>query len=132
MRRKPSASHCVYKPPPLVYRPLSSVFLAGAQVLRISSVKLSAVAKWAADKAKALKPDIMEVEGRAVEVRTFIFEGKFPRRAEGFSGQWDVPSSGKQYTCTVRNHGGHYIGQKPTVLVAFTEYSAIDGMPLPL
>ena len=97
-----------------------------------STVKMSAVAKWAADKTKALKLDIMEVEGRGVEVRAFIFEGKFPRRAEGFSGQWDVPSEGKQYVCTVRNHGGHYIGQKPTVLVAFTEYSAIDGLPLPL
>ena len=40
MRRKPSASHCVKRPPPLVYRPDSSVFLSGAQVLRISSVKL--------------------------------------------------------------------------------------------
>jgi len=42
MRRKPSASHCVKKPPWLVYRPDSSVFFSGAQVLRISSVKLSA------------------------------------------------------------------------------------------
>jgi hypothetical protein len=39
MRRKPSASHCVKKPPPEVYRPESWLFLAGAQVLRISSVK---------------------------------------------------------------------------------------------
>jgi hypothetical protein len=42
MRRKPSASHCVKKPPPLVYRPDSWVFFSGAQVLRISSVKRSA------------------------------------------------------------------------------------------
>jgi len=42
MRRKPSASHCVKKPPPLVYRPDSAVFLSGAQVLRISSTKRSA------------------------------------------------------------------------------------------
>ena len=40
MRRKPSASHCVKKPPPEVYRPDSRVFFSGAQVLRISSVKL--------------------------------------------------------------------------------------------
>ena len=39
MRRKPSASHCVKKPPPEVYRPKSLVFFAGAQVLRISSAK---------------------------------------------------------------------------------------------
>ena len=39
MRRKPSASHCVKKPPPEVYRPDSWVFFSGAQVLRISSVK---------------------------------------------------------------------------------------------
>ena len=39
MRRKPSASHCVKKPPPEVYRPDSCVFFSGAQVLRISSVK---------------------------------------------------------------------------------------------
>ena len=38
MRRKPSASHCVKKPPPEVYRPDSWVFFSGAQVLRISSV----------------------------------------------------------------------------------------------
>ena len=31
MRRKPSASHCVKKPPPLVYRPDSSVFLTRAR-----------------------------------------------------------------------------------------------------
>ena len=42
MRRKPSASHCVKKPPPLVYRPDKAVFLSGAQVLRMSSVKLAA------------------------------------------------------------------------------------------
>ena len=41
MRRKPSASHCVKKPPPEVYRPDSWVFFSGAQVLRISSVKLA-------------------------------------------------------------------------------------------
>ena len=40
MRRKPSASHCVKKPPPEVYRPDRRVFFSGAQVLRISSVKL--------------------------------------------------------------------------------------------
>ena len=40
MRRKPSASHCVKKPPPEVYRPDSWVFFSGAQVLRISSAKL--------------------------------------------------------------------------------------------
>lgn len=97
-----------------------------------STVKLSAVAKWAADKTKPLSLDIIDVDGRSVEVRTFIFEGKFPRFAEGFTGQWDVPSDGKQYTCRVRNYGGEYRGQKPTVLVSFTEYSAIDGKPLPI
>ena len=38
MRLKPSASHWVKKPPPLVYSPDSWVFLSGPQVLRISSV----------------------------------------------------------------------------------------------
>ena len=38
MRRNPSASHCVKKPPPDVYRPDSWVFFSGAQVLRISSM----------------------------------------------------------------------------------------------
>lgn len=97
-----------------------------------STVKLSAVAKWAADKTKELKSEIIEVDGRSAEVRTFIFEGKFPRRAPAFYGQWEVPSEGKQYTCNVVNHGGQYIGEKPTVLVAFTEYNAIDGLPLPI
>ncbi len=41
MRRKPSASHCVNSPEPELYSPDSWVFLSGAQVLRISSVKLS-------------------------------------------------------------------------------------------
>jgi hypothetical protein len=39
MRRNPSASHWVKKPPPLVYRPDSWVFFSGAQVFRISRVK---------------------------------------------------------------------------------------------
>ena len=38
MRRKPSASHCVKKPPPEVYSPDRCVFFSGAMVLRISSV----------------------------------------------------------------------------------------------
>ena len=44
MRRKPSASHCVQNiaGEPLVYRPESSVFFSGLQVLRMSSVKASA------------------------------------------------------------------------------------------
>jgi hypothetical protein len=42
MRRNPSASHWVKKPPPLVYRPDSWVFFSGAQVFRISRVKASA------------------------------------------------------------------------------------------
>ena len=41
MRRKPSASHCVNRPDPEVYRPDNCVLRSGAQVLRISSVKLS-------------------------------------------------------------------------------------------
>jgi hypothetical protein len=41
MRRKPSASHWVKKPPLEVYRPERAVFFSGAQVLRISSVKRS-------------------------------------------------------------------------------------------
>ncbi|MNT21217.1 hypothetical protein D3C72_1565490 [compost metagenome] len=39
MRRKPSASHCVKKVPWLTYRPMSCVFLAGQQVVKISSAK---------------------------------------------------------------------------------------------
>ena len=37
MRRKPSASHCVKNESLLTYRPISLVFLAGAQVVKISS-----------------------------------------------------------------------------------------------
>ena len=37
MRRKPSASHCVKNESLLTYRPISLVFLAGVQVVRISS-----------------------------------------------------------------------------------------------
>jgi hypothetical protein len=39
MRRKPSASHCVKNESLLTYRPISLVFLAGAQVVKISSSK---------------------------------------------------------------------------------------------
>jgi hypothetical protein len=38
MRRNPSASHCVNKPPFDVYRPDNCVLRSGAQVLRISSM----------------------------------------------------------------------------------------------
>jgi len=41
MRRKPSASHCVKKVPWLTYRPIRCVFLAGQQVVKISSAKAS-------------------------------------------------------------------------------------------
>ena len=37
MRRKPSASHWVKKESLLTYRPISLVFFAGAQVVKISS-----------------------------------------------------------------------------------------------
>jgi hypothetical protein len=39
MRRKPSASHCVKNESLLTYRPISLVFLAGAQVVKISRSK---------------------------------------------------------------------------------------------
>ena len=39
MRRKPSASHCVKNESLLTYRPMSLVFLLGAQVVKISSSK---------------------------------------------------------------------------------------------
>ena len=42
MRRKPSASHWVKKESLLTYRPISWVFLTGAQVVKISSSKGSA------------------------------------------------------------------------------------------
>jgi hypothetical protein len=41
MRRKPSASHWVKNESLLTYRPISLVFLAGAQVVKISSSKAS-------------------------------------------------------------------------------------------
>lgn len=84
------------------------------------------------DKVKEHSPDQLEVDGRKVNVRSWYFEGKFPRRAEYYFGQWDVPSEGKQYTHVVRTIGGEYRGQKPTVIVAFTEYTAVDGLPLPI
>ena len=97
-----------------------------------ASVTIPAVAKWATDKVKAHIPDGLECEGRKVSVRSWFFEGKFPRRAAEFYGQWDAPEIGKQFTCAVRCLGGHYRGQKPTVIVAFTEYASEDGQPLPL
>ena len=58
MRRKPWASHCVKKPPPLVYRPESSVFFSGQQLLRMTSSKsrsgasmISSSPSWAAPAA---------------------------------------------------------------------------------
>lgn len=97
-----------------------------------ASVQIPAVAKWAADKVKAHSPHGLECENRQVSVRSWFFEGKFPRRAAEFYGQWDAPEIGKQFTCVVRCFGGEYRGQKPTVLVAFTEYASEDGQPLPL
>ena len=97
-----------------------------------STVSIPAVAKWAADKVKEITPDSLFVEGREVLVKSWIFEGKFPRRPKGFYGQWDYPSEGRQYTLTVRCFGGEYRSQKPTCLVCFTQYESKDGLPLPL
>lgn len=87
---------------------------------------------WAVDKVKECSPDALEVEGRKVSVSRWYFEGKFPRRPKYFYGQWDAPKDGKQYTLIVRSIGGEYRGQKPTVIVSFTEYSSADGKPLPI
>jgi hypothetical protein len=95
------------------------------------SVTIPAVAKWAADKVKEHTPYVIQCEGRNVSVHSWFFEGKFPRRADEFYNQWDAPKIGKQFTCTVRCLGGHYRGQKPTVIVGFTEYTSEDGQPLP-
>ncbi len=94
-------------------------------------VDLPAVAKWAADKVREHDPDPLEVDGRAVTVRSWYFEGSFPRKVRESVQQWDVPETGRQYLCAVRCRGGHYRGQRPTVLVAFTEYASVDGKPLP-
>jgi hypothetical protein len=97
-----------------------------------ATVSIPAVAKWAADKTKEHAPHDLEVEERKTIVQSWYFEGKFPRRAEEFYGQWDSPQTGEQFTCAVRCRGGEYRGQKPTVLVAFTRYASTDGKPLPL
>jgi hypothetical protein len=97
-----------------------------------ATVSIPAVAKWAADKTKEHAPEDLQVEGRKTIVQSWYFEGKFPRRAAEFYGQWDSPQTGEQFTCAVRCRGGEYRGQKPTVLVAFTRYASYDGKPLPL
>lgn len=96
------------------------------------SAQIPSVAAWAADKAKAHRPDMMEIQGRQILVKEWYFEGRFQRRPEAFFGQWDVPQNGAQYTCTVRVNGGQYRGEKPTVLVVFSEYTSADGQPLPI
>lgn len=96
------------------------------------SAKLPAVAKWAMDKTTEHRPYDLEIDGRKVIVRSWFFEGKFPRPGGNVVSQWDCPESGTQYTSAVRTFGGVYRGQKPTVLVCFTEYASEDKMPLPV
>ena len=96
-----------------------------------STVKIPSVAKWASDKVKELRTDIMECQGKAVEVRCWMFEGKFNRTPDCFWKQWASEDGVNQYRCSITCHGGQYRGQKATVLISFTEYVSIDGTPLP-
>lgn len=93
---------------------------------------LPSVAKWAMDKIKTVTESSLDCEGRNVKVRNLYFEGKFGRKPTEFFAQWDCPSEGKQFSCTVRSHGGHYKGEKPLISVCFSEYASDDGMPLPI
>jgi hypothetical protein len=96
-----------------------------------ATAEIPAAARWARDKVTQHAANEIHLEGRALRVRSWCFQGKFPRKTAEFYGQWDAPESGQQYTCNVRCLGGHFRGQKPTLIVSFTEYTAADGLPLP-
>lgn len=96
-----------------------------------STVEIPSVAKWASDKVKQLRTDIMECQGKAVEVRCWMFEGKFARTPDCFRKEWSAANGAVQYHCSVVTQGGQFRGQKTNVLVSFTEYVSIDGTPLP-
>lgn len=97
-----------------------------------SNAPIPSVAKWAADKAKQLCEDVMECQGQKVLVNTWMFEGRFARTPNHFSGQWASKDGVEQYTCRVNSTGGQYRGQKACVTISFTKYTAIDGKPLPV
>jgi hypothetical protein len=95
-----------------------------------STVQIPSVARWAFDKINEHQPHSLVVDGRKVNVRCWMFEGKMPHRPEAFNAQWNL-IEGRQYVCRVSNHGGQYRGQKATTLISFTEFSSVDGLPLP-
>ena len=80
MRRKPWASHCVKKPPPEVYRPERWVFFSGAQVLRISSWKVS-LGSWS---STSCSPSMRKVAGSPLTI-TRVTVMSSPSRRSGWA-----------------------------------------------
>ncbi len=91
-----------------------------------------AVLRWAVDKLRHVVEEPLTVEGRQVEVESWVFEGRFARRQARFFQQWDAPEMGRQFTACVAVNGGHYRGQRQTVTIRLTEYRAADRLPLPV
>lgn len=92
---------------------------------------LPAVAKWAMDKLTYYKQENLIAEGVEATCDWWVFEGKFPRKAKEIFAQFDSPETGEQFLAVVRNFGGEYRGQKPTVHISFTRYASVTGCPLP-
>ena len=104
---------------------------SNAKPEEITSHEMPRVARWAMDKTGDVILDSFESdsEGRTINTRNWYFEGRMPRRTEPFSEYFSA--SGKLFHIAVRVRGGHYRGERQQVLVAFTEYAAEDGAPLP-
>jgi hypothetical protein len=95
-----------------------------------STVKLPSVARWAMDKVKAHKPEVLDVAGKKVIVENYYFEGHnmFPC---SFKGEWQIPQEGVIYNCTVLRNGRNPRPGRGHLMVAFTVYRTEDGSPVP-
>ena len=88
------------------------------------AVTIPAVAKWTEGKLKFTNEEPLVVDGVEYTIRRWAFEGAFPRHVLHFHQEW-MMNDGAEWHCSVRCHGGTYRGQKPTVLVVFTEYAPV-------
>lgn len=95
--------------------------------------KLPSLFGWVEGKWNMMVPTSMEASEKcpAFKCRNWYFTGRMPRRTKEFFQQWDCPEQGKQYSAKITVRGGSQKGTRQEVNVCLSEYSSLDGQPLP-